>query len=83
MKLTKIKLKEMIIEEIQRLNEEKYMKEKNLKPGMTVMHEDWDRRTGEPMDVVKVKGKIMLRLSGYPDTYPGDGGESDYGWYQV
>ena len=56
MKLTKTKLRNLIREEIRLINEQ-YFKTKQLKPGMMVMHKDWDHRTSEPMKVVKIKGK--------------------------
>ncbi len=57
---------------------------KNLKPGMWVMHKDWDQRTSEPMKVVKREGKIMLWNELKDEiTEPTAGGESDDGWELV
>ena len=59
---------------------EQYIRTKDLKPGMKVMHKDWGR-TSDPMEVVRVGGKIKLRTKGEKDTDPTAGGESDYGWF--
>jgi len=59
------------------------MKNKDLKPGMVVMHEDWDSRTSSPMLVVEKNGEIFLKDltdPSLPLTEPRAGGESDDGW---
>lgn len=71
----------MIKEEIQNILSENYLNTKQLKPGMMVMHKDWDSRTSDPMKVVKVKGQLMLKDPEMGTTELDAGGESADGWY--
>jgi len=81
--MKKSELKQIIREEIKKVLSEQYLKTKQLKPGMMVMHKDWDSRTSEPMKVVKIKGKIMFNDPEMGNSDITAGGESDIGWYEV